>query len=228
MDTQNVQSTLSATANNPDLADVGAVLSGDSARFEHIMRRHNQRLFRLARSVLKNSGEAEDALQEAYISAFSKLHQFKGPAGFSGWLSRIVMNKSLARRRKHSVDRFVATEIETLSESPQTQPECQAAQDDVLLMIEAAIDRLPLEFRSVFMLRGVEELSVSETATHLGIKEATVKTRYHRARKLMRSDLAERVESTVLSAFSFDGERCDRIVYGVLNRVKKQRPGERK
>ncbi len=221
-----MQITRSAQASNPDLADVAAVLSGDSARFERIMRRHNQRLFRLARSVLRNSGEAEDALQEAYFNAFSKLHQFKGPAGFSGWLSRIVMNESLGRRRKHSPDRFVETEIETLSESVQSQPECQAAQDDVLQMIESAIDRLPLEFRLVFMLRGVEELSVSETATHLGIKEATVKTRYHRARKLMRSDLAERVENTVLGAFSFDGQRCDRIVNSVLRRVTKQQRGE--
>lgn len=219
MDTQNVQTNASAPASNPDLADVTAVLAGDSARFEPIMRRHNQRLFRLARSVLKNSGEAEDALQDAYLKAFSKLHQFKGPAGFSGWLSRIVMNESLRRRRKYDASSFVATEVDALSESQQTQPENEAAQDDVLQMIESAIDRLPMEFRLVFMLRGVEELSVSETAAHLGIKEATVKTRYHRARKLMRSDLAERIESTVLGAFSFDGERCDRIVFGVLNQI---------
>lgn len=219
MDTQFVQTFGQNQATFPDAADIAALLAGDKTRFEPIMRRHNQRLFRLARGILKNHAEAEDALQEAYIKALSKLDQFKGPAGFAGWLSRIVMNESLSRRRRSPANRFSETEPDSLSEAARRQPEREAVQGDVLLMIEAAIDRLPLEFRLVFMLRAVEELSVTETAQHLEIKEATVKTRYHRARKLLRGDLSERVASTVLDAFSFDGERCDRIVNGVLARI---------
>jgi RNA polymerase sigma-70 factor (ECF subfamily) len=209
---------------------VRRIRAGDPAAFELIMRRYNRRLFRIARSILRDPLEAEDAVQEAYLRAYANLGSFKGPLGFSAWICRIVSNEALGRLRQRtrvvSLDDYrSASEPSTRSEALRTMqpnPERLALSSELRRALEHAIDALPPEFAAVFMLRAVEGLSIAETSESLGIRPETVKTRFHRARKLLRQQLAGRFEEVVPTAFEFAGERCDRIVATVLDRVARQ------
>jgi RNA polymerase sigma-70 factor, ECF subfamily len=206
------------------------VRAGDPAGFEMIMRRHNRRLYRLARGILRNDSEAEDVVQEAYVRSYEKLDDFVGPNGFGAWLGKIVVNEALGRLRRRgrviSLDDHVKgfdgsmayPRIETMIAS-QPDPERLAASGELRRLIESAIDTLPDDFRTVFVLRTVEGLSVSETAQCLSIPPATVKTRFHRARRLLQGVLGTRLDTLLPSAFAFAGQRCDQVVAAVVGRL---------
>jgi RNA polymerase sigma-70 factor (ECF subfamily) len=209
---------------------VARVRAGDLAAFELIMRRHNQRLYRLARGILRNGPEAEDVVQETYVRSFEKLADFMGPEGFAAWLGKIVVNEALGRLRKqgklisleYHIDRpqwkHDSRQAEAMR-SLQPDPERLASSGELRRMIEKAIDQLPEDFRAVFVLRAVEGMSIGDTADYLSIREETVKTRFHRARKQIQEALGAQFDALMPSAFSFAGERCDRMVAAVLARV---------
>ena len=191
------------------------------------MRRHNRLLFRTARSILKDDAETEDALQEAYLRAWSALGSFRAEAKLSTWLVRIVINEALGRLRRRGavvipMDTALdseAMQAETwMEDNPDERPDRVAMRGEMRRLMETRIDLLPDAFRSVFMLRAVEEMSVEEVAAALELPEATVRTRYFRARGLMREGLSREVDVALGDAFSFDGSRCDRIVAAVLAR----------
>lgn len=210
-----------------DAALARAVAAGDLGAFAQLMRRHNRTLFRTARAILRDDDEAEDALQEAYLSAYRSIAKFRGDARLATWLVRIVANEAFARLRKHArraaiVPLHAEDEIAETAEREapsMDRPEEAALRSETRRMLEARIDALPDAFRVVFVLRAVEELSVEETATCLGIPEATVRTRFFRARSLLREALARDVDHACLDAFGFAGERCDRIVANVMARL---------
>lgn len=199
---------------------------GDAPAFECIMRRHNQLLFRTARSILKSDEETEDALQDCYLRAWRAIGSFRDDAQLSTWLVRIVINEALGRLRRHgaqviALDGGAAPGLDeegesTAADDPDRQPERHAMREELRRLMEQRIDRLPDAYRTVFMLRAVEELSVAETAVALALPEATVRTRFFRARSLLREGLSRDMDVAVGDAFSFDGARCDRIVARVL------------
>lgn len=202
--------------------------AGDQRAFETIMRRNNQLLFRTARSILKNDEEAEDAVQEAYLQAYRALGGFRADARLSTWLVRIVANEALGRLRRRGTDVIPLDTVTDTAEAPMEtfmdqdpngQPERAAERAEVRKLIEARIDMLPDAFRPVFMLRGVEEFTVEETAAALSIPEETVRTRFFRARGLMREGLSRDLDLAYEEAFAFAGERCDRIVARVMARL---------
>jgi len=207
---------------------VRGVVAGDDAAFERMMRRYNRRLYRLARAVLRDDAEAEDALQDGFLAAYRKLHQFRGDASLSTWLSRLVLNECLARlRRTARRDNIVPMlaispdqDIDSMGTSPDEAPDTAVARTQLRTLIEGKLDALPEAFRTVFVLRCVEELSVEETAACLGIPEATVRSRHFRARSMLRESLAQDIDLAERDLFGFDGARCDRIVRGVLARVR--------
>lgn len=221
--------TAAPALSDPDL--VLRVRGGDAAAFELIMRRHNRRLFRLARSVLRNAAEAEDVVQATYVQAYAKLHEFVGPEGFPAWLGRIALNEALGRVRAWgrvvALDDYViereggaaVRRIDTMS-TPHPDPERLAGNAELRRLLEDAIDMLPDEFRTVFVLRAVEGMSVAETAEALSIRPETAKTRFHRARQRLQETLGARFEALMPAAFEFGGERCDRIVAAVLVRLQ--------
>ncbi|MDE2119978.1 MAG: RNA polymerase sigma factor [Betaproteobacteria bacterium] len=216
------------TASTPEHELVDRAAAGDGRAFEAIMRRHNRLLFRTARGILRDDEAAEDALQDAYLQAWRGLGGFRADARLSTWLVRIVANEALGRLRRKSAE-IIPLEIAMAAPDPDIQaaltvdshesPEHQAQRAQLRAVLESRIDMLPDAFRTVFILRAVEELEVPEVAQALGIPEATVRTRYFRARSLLREGLASAVDSALLEAFSFDGARCDRIVAGVLARA---------
>ena len=207
---------------------VSRAASGDETAFEAIMRRHNRLLFRTARSILKSDAEAEDALQEAYLRAWGALESFRADAKLSTWLVRIVTNEALGRLRRKvaqvipldAVMTSIDPEIQaSLSDDPDDRPDHFAMRAGVRKLLEARIDLLPENFRTVFMLRAVEEMSVEDVSEALGIPGATVRTRFFRARSILREGLASQIDVALNDAFAFDGERCDRIVTSVLARA---------
>ena len=204
-----------------DLRLAQAVARGDQGAFEIVMRRHNPKLFRVARAILKDDAEAEDALQEAYLAAFRGMSGFQGTAQLSTWLTRIVVNEALGRLRRRKrqdvVIKFAGRE--ELSSVEQEPAEEQAIRSQLRALLERKIDALPLHFRTVFMMREVEEMSVEETAACLSIPAATVRSRLHRARAQLRESLALEMESASGGVFRFDGARCDRIVIRVLTQL---------
>lgn len=203
----------------PDLEVIRRVLAGEAALYELVMRRYNRFLFRLARSLMRDDDEARDVVQESYLRAYRKLDQFRGPDGFKSWLAQIVLNEARARLRKPLL---IDDDEDALLDAPALQsdePEFDAMSSQARRIIESAIDGLPDDFRLVFMLRGVEQLSIAESAELLGIKEATVKTRFHRARSLLQHALTRRLDDLAPSSFDFDGRRCDAIVATVLARL---------
>ena len=212
-----------------DAALARAVEAGDRQAFEQMMRHHNRALFRTARAILKDDGEAEDAVQEAYLQAYRSIAKFRGEARLSTWLVRIVANEAFGRLRRHArraaivpihVDDDTAHDVRTESEAPaMDRPDNAALRSEMRHLLENRIDALPDAYRTVFMLRAVEELSVEETAASLGIPESTVRTRFFRARSLLREALAQDVDRAYGDAFGFAGERCDRIVTNVLARI---------
>lgn len=217
----------------PDAQLVRQAVAGDDAAFAQIMRRHNRLLFRTARSIVKNDDEAQDVLQEAYLHAWRALVTFRAEARLSTWLVRIVVNEALGRLRRGGAQVMplhVAPgasdhhDAETsMPANPDEQPEYAAMRTQVRQQIEARIDTLPEAFRSVFMLRGVEELSVEEVAAVLQIPEATVRSRFFRARSLLREGLSRDIDLALGDAFSFAGPRCDAIVERVLANIAQER-----
>jgi RNA polymerase sigma-70 factor, ECF subfamily len=202
----------------------------DSAAFRTIMERHNRRLYRIARSILRNDSEAEDAVQEAYVNALTHLGGFRGDSSLATWLSRITMNEALGRlRRKRSamdLETFEAQRTEAqIIKFPQTvtsdDPERTMAQREILQLVERATDNLPDIFRIVFMTRVIEGMSVEETAGLLGLQPETVKTRLHRARRLVREELDKQIGPVLMDAFPFAGRRCERMTNAVLQRLNR-------
>jgi RNA polymerase sigma-70 factor (ECF subfamily) len=207
-------------------ADVVArVLGGETALFEILLRRYNQRLFRIARSILRSDDEAEDAVQQAYINAFTHLGQFAGDAAFATWLTRIAIHEALARTRQRT--RRAETDLEEQEQmsrlvSDRRSPEEQTADRELTGLVEAAIDELPELYRVVFMMREVQQLSTAETASCLEVSEESVKVRLHRAKAMLRENLANRVEAGAALAFTFLGARCDRLVARVMGAIAKR------
>ena len=222
----------SAAATNGELAERAA--NGDHAAFELIMRRHNRLLFRTARSILKVDADAQDALQEAYLRAWRGLRTWRADAQLSTWLVRIVINEALSRLRRLSAtvvhlgsaadlaDSHTEHTEHAMADEPDHRPESMAMRADVRRLLEARIDRLPESFRTVFMLRAVEELSVEEVAQALQLPAATVRTRYFRARSMLREGLSRDIDLATADAFSFAGARCDRVVADVLAQLAAQ------
>jgi RNA polymerase sigma-70 factor (ECF subfamily) len=195
---------------------VRRVLDGETALFELIVRRYNQRLFRTTRAILRDDDAAEDAMQEAYLRAFAKLDQFAGQAKFSTWLTKIAVYEALGRLRRAKSEEELP-ETMNIDDNPERTTygrELQSA-------IEKAVDGLPSLYRSVFVMREVEDLSVAETAECLGITQESVKTRLHRARALLRSRLEHAVGSATSGAFSYLGSRCDRMTATVMERINR-------
>ena len=202
--------------------------AGDREAFRAIMQRCNQRLFRTARSILRDDAEAEDVLQEAYTRAFKAIAGFRGEAGLATWLTRIVLNEARGRLRARRTT-VELDEVEAAQASGQVlmfptrpageDPEGSAARAEIRRLLERAVDDLPEAFRVVFILREVEECTVEETAEALAIKPQTVKTRLHRARRLLREALDSQLAGALTGAYPFLGARCARITEAVLARI---------
>lgn len=203
------------------------IAAADPVAFETLMRRYNGRLFRVARAILKDDSEAEDALQDAYLDAYRHMGDFRGDAQLATWLTRIVVNQSLMRLRKQKRDRVVVpfgdrhgTEREhvepDVADQQTESPPHAMLRAEIRVMLERRIDELPVAFRTVFVMREVEEMTVEETATCLAIPAATVRSRLFRARALLRESLARDVDMVTGDVFGFAGDRCDRIVARVL------------
>jgi RNA polymerase sigma-70 factor (ECF subfamily) len=220
-----------------DSALLERLRAGEAAAFELLMRRHNRRLYRVARSMLRDAAEAEDALQEAYLAAFRSVGNFRGDASLATWLTRIVANECMTRMRRHARRNNIlpivalpgdgAEEgqamVDQEPDSHGEPPDRSLWRAELRALLESRIDQLPADFRVVFVMRAVEELSVEETAQCLGIPEATVRTRHFRARSLLRESIAQDLDLAQGQVFDFDGARCDRIVAGVLRGMAQDR-----
>jgi len=207
---------------------VRRALARDAGAFRAIMQKHNRRLYRIARGVLRNNTDAEDAVQDAYVSAFTHLANYRGESTLATWLSRIVMNEALGqlRRKRPAVDltavepmRSEAEIIQFPLSTPNDDPERTMAQRQILQLVEQATDNLPEAFRLVFVTRVIEGMSVEETSELLGIKPETVKTRLHRARQLVRDQLDKHIGPVLMEAFPFAGRRCERVTAAVMKRL---------
>jgi len=215
----------------PDAEIVKRVRAGERALFEILLRRHNQRLYRAARAVLKDENEVEDVMQQAYINAFTHLHQFEERSQFATWLTRITLNEAFGRRRKMRSESMARVQwefdenpgelMETIT-SPQPDPERQAYAGELHRVLEEAVDALPETYRTVFMLRDIEGLSTSETGEGLGLGEEAVKTRLHRARVMIRRAVTARIGEVAAGAFPFHAPRCDRVVAAVLAEIARR------
>jgi RNA polymerase sigma-70 factor (ECF subfamily) len=203
-----------------DDAELARRIAGhDEAAFECVMRRNNGALYRVARAILKNQADAEDVLQESYLAAYRHMREFRAEAKLSTWLTRIVVNQSLARRRSRDRAGTVVpfSEPEKI-EDANSSPEQSTTRAQFRRLLERKIEDLPLAFRTVYVLRDIDELSGAETAECLSITEATVRSRLFRARSLLRESLSRELDMAAADIFHFGGEHCDRIVAGVLAR----------
>jgi RNA polymerase sigma-70 factor (ECF subfamily) len=215
----------SAAAQERSLAS--SIAAGDAAAFESMMRHYNRRLYRLARATLRDRTEAEDALQDAYISAYRSMGSFRGESSLGTWLSRLVLNECFARMRRTarrenvvpmvSASRHVESTHMIVDEAD--SPDSAAGRVQIRELLERKVDELPESYRTVFVLRSVEELSVDETAETLGIPEETVRSRHFRAKNLLRESLARELDLAEPNLFEFGGDHCDRIVANVLARI---------
>ena len=211
------------SAASDDMQLVRRALARDGDAFRTIIKTHNQRLYRIARGVVRNDSEAEDIVQEAYVKAFAHLDAFRGNSSLATWLSRIVINEALGRLRKRR--RTVAlpenpqAEIIRFPLNPSDDPERTMAQRQILQLVERATDSLPDVYRTVFVARVIEGLSIEETADLLGVRPETVKTRLHRARALVRKALDDQIGPVLLDAFPFAGRRCERLTSAVMRRL---------
>ena len=203
---------------------VERVRAGETALYEIILRRYNQRLYRVARSIVREDGEAEDVMQEAYVKAYQNLHQFEGRSAFSAWLTRIAVHEALARvRRNGKFDQLDHSEedgafvVEPVAKSP--DPEAATSQEEMARILEQALLHLAPQYRTVLLMRDVEEMSTSETAEALELSEENVKVRLHRGRAALRREILERIGTSSKEVFPFMGERCDRVVRNVLQKV---------
>jgi RNA polymerase sigma-70 factor (ECF subfamily) len=213
----------------PDDAElVRRALARDDTAFRTIMERNNRRLYRIARGILRNDAEAEDVVQEAYVNAFTHLDGFRSDSSLTTWLARITMNEALGRLRRErlavNLDTFEAQRTEAqIIQFPQTvasdDPERTMAQREILQLVERATDNLPEIFRIVFITRVIEGMSVEETANLLGLRAETVKSRLHRARRLVREQLDKQIGPVLMDAFPFAGRRCERMTNAVMQRL---------
>ena len=216
---------IAAWANIQDEQIVERVLCGETALYEILMRRHNQRLYRVGVSILRNDTEAEDVMQEAYVRAYTHLRQFAGEAKFATWLTKIAVHEALARLRKRGrtedIDLILDTNLHVMASMGKMtrDPEMQAYDEELKVVLERAINVLPDTYRTVFVLRAVEGLSVAETAACLELSHEAVKTRFHRGRSLLRRELQRRAGVTAAQAFPFHLSRCDHIVEAVFERI---------
>jgi RNA polymerase sigma-70 factor (ECF subfamily) len=200
-----------------DLELVRRALARDADAFRTIMQMHNQRLYRMARGLTDDDSEAEDIVREAYVNAFAHLAEFRGESALSTWLCRIVVNEALERlRRKRRASAFAKSAAWTNSDDP----ERTVAQRQILSLVERATDTLPLAYRVVFIARAIEGLSNDETAELLGLRPETVRTRLHRARRLIRKQMDEQIGPVLLNAFPFKGRRCERLTATVMDRLR--------
>jgi len=207
---------------------VTAIRRHDQSAFETLMRRHNGKLFRIARAILRDDAEAEDALQDGYLHAYRRISEFRGDAQLSTWLVRIVINQALMRLRRQKRDRVVVpfgggqgsdgdpTTADIADERGESPPDA-ALRGEVRRLLERRIDELPVAFRTVFVMREVEDMTVEETAACLSIPAATVRTRLFRARALLRDALARDMDPATVEVFGFAGARCDHIVQRVFS-----------
>lgn len=214
-------------AEENDLALARRIAAGEAAAFELMMRRHNRRLYRLARATLRNDADAEEALQEAYLAAYRSIARFRGDASLFTWLSRLVLNECYGRLRKRGrrealcpMADDIEDEADAMTINDFDPPYHEAARAQLRALLEARLDALPVAYRTVFVLRAVEELSVEETARSLGIPEATVRSRHFRANALLREALSHDIDATEKSLFEFDGDDCDRLVAATLARLR--------
>jgi RNA polymerase sigma-70 factor (ECF subfamily) len=221
-----VDADIAVETNNAGLSDeevVRRIIQGERALFEILMRRYNQRLFRVTRSIVANDLEAEDIIQDAYVRAYEHLNQFEGRARFSTWLTKIAIYEAYARVRRvdhQKVDSISMLEVRGMDmKANGRDPEEQIYNAELKTVLEKAFDALPDDYRSVFMLREIEGLSTAETAECLELSEENVKTRLHRARALLQRELYSLVGANANMAFQFLGPRCDRIVARVLERI---------
>jgi RNA polymerase sigma-70 factor, ECF subfamily len=204
------------------------VLAGETAMFEIVMRRHNQRIYRVARAILRNDGEAEDVMQDAYVRAYEHLHQFAGRAKFSTWLTRIAVHEALARQRRSKRYEEVGPTSEREGDpmdrfaSLTPNPEQQMSNSELRRLLEQAVEKLPDAYRAVFMLREVEDMSTTDAAYALEITEENVKVRLHRARALLRKSLFAVAGTESREAFNFNAVGCDRVVKNVFERIQKR------
>lgn len=205
------------------------VLAGNLEAFAGIIRHHNQRMFRIARSIVTDDAEAMDAVQESFITAYERLQDLKEPQALGVWLARIVRNTALMRLRRNRRYQFMETAdldnvLEmSVSQPHQRSPEGEVANSQLRRLLEECIDELPEAFRTVFMLRAVEQCSTTATAEILEIEEATVKTRFHRARRLIQQRLLAGFEAAGVGVHEFAGHRCDTIVHNVMERLRQKR-----
>lgn len=209
-------------ASSGDAELLALIRRGERTGFAALMRQNNRRLYRLARSIVRNESEAEDVVQETYVRALSHLDGFRGEASLATWLAHIAANEALGRlrRRRPTVELSQAENVVPLhGVGGAVNPESAAARREVRRLIERAVDELPANFRTVFMLRAVEQMSVEETAALLGIPPETVKTRFHRANRLLRRSLSAEFGAILDDAFPFAGARCDALMARVLARL---------
>jgi RNA polymerase sigma-70 factor (ECF subfamily) len=220
--------TTTAPAPLSDEEVVRRVVAGETALFEVLMRRHNQRVYRTIRSVQKDEDEVEDAMQQAWVTAYLHLREFAFQSAFSTWLVRIAMNEALGRlRRGARVVRLAERSEEEESDmqpSDDEGPEERAGRAEAMRLLERAVDGLPDIYRSTFVLREIEQLSTDEAAAALGVAEDVIKVRLHRARGLLREALAAEVDRAAPDAFSFLAPRCNRIVAAVLTEIARLGP----
>jgi RNA polymerase sigma-70 factor (ECF subfamily) len=220
--------TLPGTTALSDEEVVERVLAGDTALYEVVMRRYNTRLYRVARAILRNDGEAEDVMQDAYVRAFQHLSQFEGRAKFSTWLTRIAVHEALARAQK--ARRF--EDWDDMNENRQNEigltalrsnPESETALSEMSKILEQAIENLPVGYRAVVMMRDVEDMTTAETAECLSLTEDNVKIRLHRAHGMLRKELFANARISAAGAFPFHARRCDRVVANVFAGLAAQR-----
>lgn len=216
-------STATPSVVSGDMQLVRRALARDGDAFRAIIKTHNQRLYRIARGVVRNDSEAEDIVQEAYVSAFANLGAFRGESSLATWLSRIVINEALGRLRKKRrtvpMPDNPQAEIIRFPLNPSDDPERTMAQRQILNLVEQATDSLPDVYRTVFVARVIEGLSIEETADLLGVRPQTVKTRLHRARALVRKALDDQIGPVLLDAFPFAGRRCEKLTSAVMRRL---------
>ena len=216
--------TLAGAAALSDEEVVERVLAGDTPLYEVVMRRYNTRLYRVARAILKNDGEAEDVMQDAYVRAFQHLGQFEGRAKFSTWLTRIAVHEALARahkaRRFEDWDDMHENLQNEIGATPRrSDPESETALVEMSKILEQAIEGLPEQYRTVVMMRDVEEMTTAETAECLSLTEDNVKIRLHRAHRMLRKELYQNARISAADAFPFHAPRCDRVVANVFARL---------
>jgi RNA polymerase sigma-70 factor (ECF subfamily) len=206
---------------------VRRMLARDGDAFRAVMQAYNRRLYRIARSILRNDADAEDVVQEAYVRAFTHLEGFRGDASLATWLSRIAMNEALGRLRARRPTTDLSeveakgpeAEIIQFPNTARSDPERTMAQRELLQLVEQATDKLPEVYRTVLIARIIEGMSVEETAELLEIRPETVKTRLHRARQMVREQLDQQIGPVLMDAFPFAGKRCERVTDAVMKRL---------